>query len=257
MKLKTRCGERFGILALAGALVVAGCSKKKQEAAADSAVESTNSVAAAVTSGAGASFAPALAAAGAGDYSHQIGSGWTWSADDTQISRAVTKQGMTGTLVVKFNYTDGAGVHKSTEPYKDETYNGRDVKLASTLSMSGSNKTLTADLSGDISFSGKDTDTGGVQVQVVQSGTGKFSNTDKKVSLSLTFTDMKFTKTAKVISGTVSGSGDSDGKAVSFTTTWLNGVGDGTVTVEGETWTIHINPDGESYREKDGKRVVI
>ncbi len=249
--------RRFGILALAGVLVVVGCSKKKQEAAADSAVESTNSVAAAVTSGAGASFAPALAAAGAGDYSHPIGSGWTWNADDTQISRPVSKLGMTGTLVVKFSYTDGGGVHVSSEPYRDQLYRGKTVKLASTLSMSGSNKTLTADMSGDITFAGKDTDAGGVQVDVTQNGTGKFSNTDKKVTLSLTFTTMKFNKTAKMLGGTVSGSGDSDGKAVSFTTTWSNGVGDGTVTVEGETWTIHINPDGESYREKDGKRVVI
>ncbi len=89
----------FGILALAGVLVVVGCSKKKQEAAADSAVEATNSVAAAVTAGAGASLAPALAAAVASDLSHPIGSGWTWNAGNTQISRSVSKQGMTGTLV--------------------------------------------------------------------------------------------------------------------------------------------------------------
>lgn len=243
-----------GLLCLG--LATAGCSKKKQEAAADSAVESTDSVAKAVTSGAGASFAPALAAAVAADQSHQIGSGWTWDANDTQISRSVSKRGMTGTIVAKFSYTDGSGVHVSSEPWKDEVQRGRDVKLASTLSMSGSNKTLTADLSGDIAFPGQESD-GSSKVEVIQSGTGKFSNTDTKVTMNLTFTNMKFTKTAKVISGTVSGSGDSDGKTVTFTTTWSNGVGDGTVTVEGETWTIHIDPDGESYREKDGKRVTI
>lgn len=255
MNTKMMLRGLVGLLCLG--LAIVGCSKKKQEAAADSAVESTDSVAKAVTSGAGASFAPALVAAVAADQSHQIGSGWTWDANDTQISRPVSKRGMDGTIVAKFSYTDGAGVHVSSEPYKDEIYRGRDVKVASTLSMSGSNKTLTANLSGDIQFTAPVAPSTESSVAVTQSGTGTFSNTEKKVTMSLTFTDMKFNKTAKVLGGTVSGSGDSDGKAVTFTTTWANGVGDGTVTVEGETWTIHIDPDGESYREKDGKRVTI
>ncbi|HOW27642.1 MAG TPA: hypothetical protein PK876_03970 [Elusimicrobiota bacterium] len=64
--------------------------------------------------------------------------------------------------------------------------------------------------------------------------------------------------TGLVVSGTESGSGTlPDGTQVTISIVWANGVGDGTVTVNGETVIIHINADGSgTYRDNGGTHAI-
>lgn len=251
MKSKTHLGARFGIVALAGALAVFGCSKAKQEAGSDAAVESAD--AAASVSGSAGEFNSTAGAPAELAQALDVGAlptGWTANADGS-YTRAATRRGMTGTVTVK--WTDPAGNVVLT-PFRTAFAAGvssNQVVLTVTrkVSMTGSNKTFTQDESGTFKI-----DVSSV-VTVTDNWTGTFSNTDKKITMSMTGTNITHVFTpgvgGKHTGGTIAGNGDSDGKTVSMTMTWASdGSGSGSVTVADDKWTISVTAAGVVTKTK-------
>ncbi len=245
MKWNIRWGGRFGIVALAGALAVFGCSKAKQEAGSDAAVEASD--AAASVSGSAGEFtadAPAMMSLAIPDAAGLAPLGWTKNADGSftrDISRP--KRGLTGTVTTTFKYQGTV----STTPYKDAAVLVRTLDVTRKVSLSGTDKTFTQDGTGTFSIAG------GIAAPVVSisgSWNGTFANTAKKITMTLTGTSITWVG-GKHTGGTITGSGESDGKTVAMTLTWASdGSASGSVTVDSDKWTIAITAAGEVTKTK-------
>ncbi len=250
--------KRFGILALAGLFAIVGCSKKT-ELAGESAVEAgalAGGEAADATSGALGPALDSAVALDAPDYTHSKTSGFTWDAASGQYSREVSRRGMKGAATIKFVLNGAATAPLGhSEIWESMTPTNTIVTRTASGSKDDGTRSFTLSLTGPIVANTPPR-------QFKGSGAATHKNTEKDTDLTITITDL-VTRVDKTklkgvhSSGTFTFSGTVKGKTISGTITWVEGVGDGTLTVDGTEIKIHIDPDGDSYWEKDGKKTVV
>ena len=267
--------KRFGILAVAGVLAIVGCSKKieNQERAAEASQAVAKTVSSSLASGAKTS-APAMRAMASGaQLTHGTNIGMTW--DGTYyVLPAQSHDGASWTTKMQFQDANGTSLgevwakHTSTiiagttYEYADISWfaNWKKTRIVGT----GSNADGLAasfDMTMTLTIT---TDANGVptKVSATMSGSGTHKEPKNKVDLAMTMTNMTFSSTISGTTatntgpdGTISFTGTVDDKPVSGSIVYVNGVGDGTVTVNDEKVTIHINADGSgTWTDSKGEK---
>lgn len=266
--------KRWGIVAVAGLFAIVGCSNKKKVENQSSASETTQAVAKTVNAiGASSSStkAPArfaaIALGGARTHGTTLGFG-TW--DGTfYVQPSKTFDGMTHTIKMQLQDASGntlgdvANKHDlSLNPDFSWLLNWKKTREIDTGT--GQNGELSStDITASMTLPLLEAFIGNsYTVSITMNGTGTWKEPAKKVDVSMTITNMTMksivtngVETTAGPDGNFTFSGTVDDKTVSGSITFVNGLGDGSVTVDKDTVVVHINQNGTgTWTDSDGKQ---